>query len=148
MYYSNTYHFFNHLSLFTFNSIEMNSSLKYIQSFVLSLFFIVGITMNISAQAKDKTSADQTVSFHVSGVCGECKERIESTALDVKGVKKAEWDQKTDMLVVVGTAKMDKQKVATALAKAGHKSDLAEADPKAYAKLPKCCQYESGAEKH
>ena len=126
----------------------MNSSIKFIQALAFFLFFVTGISTNLSAQAKSSATADQTISFHVSGVCGECKERIESTVLDVKGVKKAEWDPQSDMLVVVGTAKMDKQKVANALAKAGHKSDLAAADPKAYAKLPKCCQYDSGAEKH
>ena len=124
----------------------MNSSIKYISTAVLFLFFI--FTTAISAQSTAPASGDQVVSFHVSGVCGDCKERIESTALDVKGVKKAEWDQKTDMLVLVGSAKMDKQKVANALAKAGHGSDLATADPKGYAKLPGCCQYDSGAKKH
>ena len=126
----------------------MNSSIKYIQALALFLFFIPVISTNLPAQAKTTANGDQTISFRVSGVCGDCKERIESTVLDVKGVKKAEWDQQSDMLVVVGTAKMDKQKVANALAKAGHKSELAEADPKAYAKLPKCCQYDSGATKH
>jgi len=126
----------------------MNSSIKYITTAVLFLFFVTGFISTASAQANAVANTDQTVSFHVSGVCGECKQRIESTALDVKGVKKAEWDQKTDMLVLVGSAKMDKQKVADALAKAGHGSDLAKADPKGYAKLPKCCQYDSGAEKH
>lgn len=91
---------------------------------------------------------DQTISFKVIGTCGMCKDRIESTALDVKGVKKAEWDMQSDMLVLVGSAKMNKQKVADALAKAGHKSELAVADPKGYAKLPGCCQYDSGIEKH
>jgi len=38
--------------------------------------------------------------------------------------------------------------VANALAKAGHGSDLAAADPKAYSKLPGCCQYDSGVKKH
>lgn len=89
----------------------------------------------------------QTVSFKVYGNCKECKQRIESTALDVKGVKKAEWDVKTDILVVVGSAKMDQQQVAEAIAKAGHKSDLAPADPKGYAALPACCQYDH-TEKH
>ncbi|HEX5111620.1 MAG TPA: heavy-metal-associated domain-containing protein [Saprospiraceae bacterium] len=126
----------------------MNTPIKYIQALALFLFFVTGISTNLSAQAKSTATADQTISFHVSGVCGECKERIESTVMDVKGVKKAEWDPQSDMLVVVGTAKMDKQKIANALAKAGHKSDLAEADPKAYEKLPKCCQYDSGAKKH
>src|SRR4029079_2751684 len=126
---------FQYFSLFTINLIIMNSSIKYFHAVVVILFLMLGMTINVSAQAKTKAVADQTVSFHVSGVCGECKQRIESTVLDVKGVKKAEWDQQSDMLVVVGTAKMDKQKVANALAKAGHASDLAAADPKAYSKL-------------
>jgi len=125
----------------------MNTSIKYISSITLILFLMTGFTFSASAQSKAVASTDQTVSFHVSGVCGECKHRIETTALDVKGVKKAEWDQKTDMLVLVGSVKMDKQKVANALAKAGHGSDLAKADPKGYAKLPQCCQYDT-AEKH
>ena len=116
-------------------------------SFILSLL-LLGITTNISAQAKTTKSKDQTVSFHVFGVCEECKSRIESAAMDGKGVKKAEWDKQSGILVLVGTEKMDKQKVANLIAKAGYKSDLASADPKGYAKLPGCCQYETGIEKH
>jgi hypothetical protein len=126
----------------------MNALIKYISGLTMAFFLVTGIITSLDAQAQKTENTDQTVSFHVAGVCGECKARIESTALDVKGVKKAEWDQKTDMLVLVGSAKMDKQKVANALAKAGHDSDLAKADPKSYAKLPKCCQYDTGAEKH
>jgi len=109
---------------------------------------VTGLSFSSCAQSKAAKGADQTVSFKVSGICGMCKERIESTALDVKGVKKAEWDMQTDLLVLVGSSKMDKQKVADALAKAGHKSELAAADPKGYANLPDCCQYDSGLEKH
>jgi len=96
-----------------------------------------------SAQkATDKAPKTVTVSFKVFGNCGECKARIESVAMDSKGVKKAVWDAQTDTLVLVGSAKMDPAKVAQAIAKAGHKSDLAPADAKAYAALPECCQYE------
>ncbi len=98
------------------------------------------------AQAKSQ-SKTQTVSFKVYGTCGDCKQRIESTSMDVKGVKKAEWDVQTDMLVLVGSKKMDKMAVAQALAKAGHKSDLVPADPAGYAALPECCKYEH-TEKH
>lgn len=115
---------------------------------ILSLLLVLGLTVVVSAQTNAAKGMEQTISLKVSGVCGECKHRIESTAMDVKGVKKAEWDIKTDVLVCVGNAKMDKQKIADALAKAGHKSELAAADPKGYANLPACCQYDSGAEKH
>ena len=101
---------------------------------VASICFMPGEGL---AQAKS-----QTVSFKVYGTCGQCKERIESSAMDVKGVKKAEWDAQSDMLVLVGSRKMDKMAVAQALAKAGHKSDLVPADPAGYAALPECCKYE------
>ncbi|MEP6646674.1 MAG: cation transporter [Saprospiraceae bacterium] len=100
-----------------------------------------------SANSVKVEPGDQTVTLVVPGVCGMCKARIESTAMDVSGVKKAEWDQQTDTLVLLGSSKMDRQKVADALAKAGYRSDLAKADPKGYSKLPSCCQYDSGAKK-
>ena len=115
----------------------------------LLLFLVVtGVTHSARAQAAVKGGGDQTVSFTVYGVCGDCKHRIESAAMDAKGVKKAEWDQQSNILVLVGSAKMDKQKVAETVAKAGYKSEFAAADAKAYSKLPACCQYESGIEKH
>jgi copper chaperone CopZ len=127
----------------------MKSIMKITQVFPVLLGIAFLFPAALSAQQKaDAATGQQVVSFKVTGVCGECKARIESTAMDVKGVKKAEWDVQTDMLVLVGSPKMDKQKVAEALAKAGHKSELMAADPKAYAKLPACCQYDSGAEKH
>ncbi|MDZ4749664.1 MAG: heavy-metal-associated domain-containing protein [Saprospiraceae bacterium] len=126
----------------------MKSFNQSIYTIFLCSFMVIGFTNSSAAQAKSDKGMEQTVSFKVTGICGQCKERIESVALDVKGVKKAEWDIQTDMLVLVGSSKMDKQKVASALAKAGHKSELAAADQKGYAKLPGCCQYDSGIEKH
>ncbi len=126
----------------------MKSINQKIYTVLLAALMIFGLCFSSAAQSKATKGMDQTVSFKVTGICGDCKERIESTALDVKGVKKAEWDIQTDMLVIVGSSKMDKQKVANALAKAGHKSELAAADPKGYANLPACCQYDNGIEKH
>jgi copper chaperone CopZ len=126
----------------------MKSIYQNLNTILLCSFMVIGLAFSTNAQSKATKGMEQTISFKVSGVCDNCKARIESTALDVKGVKKAEWDMQTDMLVLVGSAKMDKQKVANALAKAGHKSELAEADPKGYANLPGCCQYDNGIGKH
>jgi hypothetical protein len=126
----------------------MKSLHKNILSFILSSTILVGCSSFASAQAKPAKGAEQTVSFVVYGVCNDCKGRIESTAMDSKGVKKAEWDKQSNVLVLVGSDKMDKQKVAANIAKAGYRSELSPADPKGYAKLPSCCQYDSGIEKH
>ncbi len=128
----------------------MKSSNVFITLFSFMLLMVAGCASPVTAQSgiKPDKKSDVTVSLKVYGVCGQCKERIESTALDVKGVKKAEWDNQSDVLVLTGNSRMDRQKVAQALSKAGHKSELSAADPKSYGNLPACCQYDSGAEKH
>ncbi len=108
---------------------------------------LFGTALSLSAQS-DQSKGNQTISFKVYGVCDDCKERIESAAMDSKGVKKAEWDKQSNVLVLVGSPKMDKMKVAKSVSKAGYHSEYMEADEKAFAKLPGCCQYEDGVEKH
>ena len=118
-------------------------------SFIIAICLMAFLTIDATAQtAVTSKKGQQTITLKVPGICGMCKERIESAAMDVAGVKKAEWDIQTDTLVVVGSSKMSKQKVAEALAKAGYRSDVCAADAKAYEKLPGCCQYDSGLEKH
>ncbi|MEP6796074.1 MAG: heavy metal-associated domain-containing protein [Saprospiraceae bacterium] len=131
----------------------MNSFSQKIYRLLFCISLVTSMTTFLSAQStvdpngRTPIKGDQTITLLVPGVCEMCKARIESAAMDVSGVKKAEWDIKTDTLVVVGSAKMDKQKIADALAKAGYRSELAVADPKGYKKLPSCCQYDSGAKK-
>ena len=134
----------------------MKSITQYLICFSLCSLFVMGMHANSFAQADqtvtmapaENKGGEQTLTLVVPGICEMCKARIESTAMDVPGVKKAEWDMKTDTLVLVGSSKMNLQRVADALAKAGYRSDLAVADPKGYSKLPACCQYDSGAKKH
>jgi len=123
----------------------MKSLNKNIFSLFIFTLFAFGI-QSVSAQTTAK--GDTTITMLVPGVCGMCKERIESTAMDVAGVKKAEWNIQTDTLVLVGSSKMTKEKVGAALAKAGYRSDVCASDEKAYNKLPGCCQYDSGLKKH
>jgi len=118
---------------------------SFTQYILLSLFFFAGLVSCATAQ---KTTGDQTISFKVYGVCDDCKQRIELAAMDAKGVKKAEWDKQSNVLVLVGSSKMTKENVAASVAKAGYKSDVCAADPKGYAKLPGCCQYVSDDDKH
>lgn len=131
----------------------MKSFSQNIYRLLLCISLVTSMTAFLSAQSTVESNGrtpikgDQTITLLVPGVCEMCKSRIESAAMDVAGVKKAQWDIKTDTLVVVGSAKMDRQKIADALAKAGYRSELAVADPKGYKKLPACCQYDSGAKK-
>jgi hypothetical protein len=123
-------------------AIQMKSLIQYT---ILFAFLLTGSITTIQAQS---ASTDQTIIFKVYGVCDDCKNRIELAAMDSKGVKKAEWDKQSNKLVLLGSSKMTKEKVAEAVSKAGYKSDVMAADPKAYAKLPTCCQYVNDEGKH
>lgn len=106
------------------------------------------LTINISGQVPQNEKY-QTVTLQVAGVCDNCKERIETATYDVAGVKTAIWDLETGVLTaVINDKKTSRQKIADAIAKIGYRSELADADPKAYQNLPACCQYDSGIEKH
>jgi periplasmic mercuric ion binding protein len=90
-------------------------------------------------------SSVKTVTFHVSGVCGECKELIENAA-DIKGVKKCMWDKKSRIAtVIIDEKKVTQEKVEKAIAKAGYDTEHEKGDLKAYDKLPRCCQYKDPA---
>jgi copper chaperone CopZ len=115
------------------------------------LLFIISLVAYsfTSSDATAQSAKIDTVTLNVPGVCNMCKSRIETTTYDVPGVKTATWDLETEVLtVVISTKKATPQKIADALAKKGYRSDLAKADPEAYNKLPGCCQYDSGIEKH
>ncbi|MDP5170738.1 MAG: heavy-metal-associated domain-containing protein [Bacteroidia bacterium] len=108
---------------------------------VYCLLAISGATL----RAQDALPKIVETSFKVSGVCGECKERIETT-LDTKGVKFASWNQDTQMLTLAfQPKKITEEKIHNLLTEAGHATEKAEANPVAYQNLPGCCQYESVA---
>ena len=98
--------------------------------------------------AKASAECDYSkTAFKVNGNCGQCQERIETAAASVKGVKKAHWDKESHKLALAyadGQAAKKKtinEKVAKAIAKAGHDTEKINATSKAYAALPNCCKY-------
>ena len=116
-----------------------------IKSVWILLFGLLPLFVFAQSEKNDKY---ETVTLQVEGVCKMCKARIETASYDVAGVKSVEWDLETEVLTAVINKKATRQKIADALAKIGHRSELAKADPEAYAKLPACCKYDSGVEKH
>lgn len=89
-----------------------------------------------------KKEEAKSFSYRVSGICGMCKERIEGIALETKGVDAAYWDSETQYLTVeTSGSEFDDWSMLKNIAKAGHDTDVFEADQKAYSELPNCCQY-------
>ncbi|WP_294079970.1 efflux RND transporter periplasmic adaptor subunit [Proteiniphilum sp. UBA5384] len=78
----------------------------------------------------------------VQGLCEMCKDRIEKTAMSVKGVSSASWDGTTKQLHLnFDPQQTDLDKISQAVAKAGHDTDKHKADQKVYDALPACCKY-------
>jgi len=92
------------------------------------------ITCNVSAQVN--------ATFRVGGNCDMCKKRIENAA-DLKGVKTANWDSKTQTLeIYYNPNKISLIQIQEEIAKIGHDTEKFKADSLAFEKLHNCCHYE------
>lgn len=75
----------------------------------------------------------------VQGNCRICKDYIEKTSLEVLGVVSAVWEIQSSQLKVGFDPNITTlNEISKAIAKAGHRTDKHEADPKVYAALPDC----------
>jgi copper chaperone CopZ len=107
-------------------------NMKNLTILIFSLFIFSFI--NFQAQSK-KTS------FVVNGICGMCKERIES-ALDVKGVTFASWSEETLLCnVTYNSKKISEKEIHQLLAAKGHDTPICRATDEAYNNLHPCCHY-------
>ena len=110
-------------------------------------FFIIILAI-FSLMAFKNIQKPTTVKFKVFGNCPQCKERIE-LALDVKGVKSAEWKFYTKILDVLFIAdKISLEKIHLAIANSGHDTEKAKAPDTVYLKLPDCCMYRDNDNTH
>ncbi len=108
--------------------------MKKIIIILLSFFFL-------SVSAQEKTKETKTVSFKVAGNCEQCKSRIENAA-DIKGVKLAEWNAKTQILkVIYRSDKVSEAEIKKAILIAGHDVETEKSQNATYNKLPDCCKY-------
>jgi Cu(I)/Ag(I) efflux system membrane fusion protein len=80
--------------------------------------------------------------FRVEGNCEMCKERIETTAMSVKGVESATWGIDNKMLHLAFNKSLTSLKtVQKAIAQAGHDNGKYKAPDEVYNSLPECCLY-------
>ena len=92
------------------------------------------ITLSATAQVK--------ASIRVAGNCDMCKKRIENAA-DLKGVKTARWDSKTQLLEInYNPNKISLIQIQEEIAEIGHDTEKIKADSLAFEKLHNCCHYE------
>jgi len=86
------------------------------------------------------------VEFTAKGCCLMCEDRIVG-AMDVPGVRVAEWDASSEKATVVyRVKKMSEERLQKLVADAGHDTDLFVASDEAYAGLEECCLYRTGCQ--
>ncbi|MEP2024791.1 MAG: cation-transporting ATPase [Reichenbachiella sp.] len=118
------------------------------KNFLYILILMVLPVLAHAQKAQKKEKSIETCEFTVQGVCEMCKERIEEAAL-IKGVKMAEWDNSTGVLkAVYREDKISEKEIHAAIAAVGHSTDQVDATDEAYSKLPDCCAYRDGIDKH
>lgn len=89
-----------------------------------------------------KKSEESTQHFHVKGNCAECKERIESTALEM-GAKSANWTPASQTLTVdFGNSGLTSDDLLKKIADVGHDNEKFKTPDSTYNSLPKCCWYD------
>lgn len=86
-------------------------------------------------------ASTDTLKIKTSSQCEACKERIENKLNFTKGVKSSKLNLDTkEVTVIFDAEKTNPESIRAAISKAGYDADTVPADPKAYKKLPKCCQ--------
>ncbi|MEL7533269.1 MAG: cation transporter [Bacteroidota bacterium] len=114
----------------------------------ISLFSLLFALFALPTFAQTAAPKIATSEFKVEGVCSMCKARIENAAT-IKGVKFAEWDKETGILKVIYKTKLTSEEaIQKAVAARGHDTENVKSSDETYAKLPGCCSYRDGLEKH
>ena len=99
----------------------------------ISIFLLV--TLNSFSQTK-------SAKIVVDGVCMMCEERIEKKAIDVKGIKLADWNLDNRVLKIVYNEKnITINEIHEFLGSIGHDTEEKIASDEAYSLLDPCCQY-------
>ncbi|MGX1930519.1 heavy-metal-associated domain-containing protein [Flagellimonas sp. 2504JD4-2] len=110
---------------------------------VLLLFVLLGLNLGHS-QEKNKS-----VSFEVKGNCWMCKNRIEKTAIKMKGVKFASWDSESkEFKAIIDERKCSVSDVQEKIALIGHDTGEFIAPEDVYQNLPACCKYRDPESSH
>jgi mercuric ion binding protein len=106
------------------------------------LFFLFTLLCSVQVQAQGSVKFE----FTAKGCCPMCEDRIVA-ALDVPGVRAAEWDQfEEKAMVVYKPKKISEEQIQQLVADVGHDTDLYTATDEAYNGLEACCLYRTGCQ--
>ena len=82
-------------------------------------------------------------SFAVKGNCKMCKKTIETSAMSLDGVLKANWDVKTKQIdLVYDDQLVELMTIHNTIAASGYSTELVDLNQEDYDNLPLWCQYD------
>ncbi len=103
---------------------------------ILILVFFVAF-----ASKAQSSKSLQLVEFKTSAICSMCKERIERDMSLAKGVEQVVLNLDTKVVSIkYHSGKTNPAVLKSNISKIGYAADNVPADPKAYNRLPICCQ--------
>jgi len=131
----------------------MKTIYKIILFALIGLFIGYGITTITNSEEVeivDNNKAETIIelmgtetSFAVKGNCKMCKKTIETSALSLDGVHKANWDVKTKQIDLVFDEQLvELMTIHNTIAASGYSTELVDLNQEAYDNLPLCCQYD------
>jgi copper chaperone CopZ len=114
---------------------------------LMNILAVVLSTAVLPAAAQNKAAS---LDIKSSVLCETCEKTIESELIYEKGVKKVDVNVESNTIhVEYDDRKTDPAAIRTAITALGYDADDMKADPKAFSKLPACCQKEnSGGDVH
>jgi copper chaperone CopZ len=105
--------------------------------FILLVFsFFIAV-----ACGSENSKITQTANFKVFGNCEMCKDRIESSLKEQKGVASAVWNVDNKMLKVEYDSTVTINELHKKIASVGHDTEIMTAQDDTYKSLHVCCQY-------
>ena len=113
-------------------------------------YFIAYYSVEDASKQSNNSTAEVIVelmgtetSFGVKGNCKMCKKTIETSALNLDGVHKAEWDVQSKQIdLVYDDQLVELMTIHNAIASSGYATDLVDLNQEAYDNLPLCCKYD------
>ena len=131
----------------------MKTIYKIILFALIGLFIGYGITTITNSEEVeivDNNKAETIIelmgtetSFAVKGNCKMCKKTIETSALSLDGVHKANWDVKTKQIDLIYDEQLvELMTIHNTIAASGYSTELVDLNQEAYDNLHLCCQYD------
>jgi copper chaperone CopZ len=97
----------------------------------------------LSVSCTSQAGGEKKLTFKVYGNCEMCKETIEGSLKNEKGISSAIWDvDKKMMSVSFDSTQTNLAAINEKIASVGYDTELKKGNDEAYKNLHKCCQYD------